>query len=157
MYDGTWQTRGWHSKNATFSIRNYMNGALLYYKHTCQKGKDVIVEGHLYILAPLNLQKDMPPVCHSKQPNRREWSLLFTGKMHGAVREEYPDAEIVFCGGHGGKAHKKYLEKGQVTQAEIERYEDKFQYQRCKCVIVDGVGASLRVLLQGHTQISPPF
>ena len=27
--DGTWQTRGWHSKNATFTIRNYINGALL--------------------------------------------------------------------------------------------------------------------------------
>ncbi len=26
--DGTWQTRGYHSKNATFSIRNYMTGAL---------------------------------------------------------------------------------------------------------------------------------
>ena len=26
--DGTWQTRGWHSKNATFTIR--VNGALLY-------------------------------------------------------------------------------------------------------------------------------
>ena len=24
--DGTWQTRGWHSKNATFTIRNYLNG-----------------------------------------------------------------------------------------------------------------------------------
>ena len=28
---GTWQTRGW--QNATFSIRNYFNGALLYYHH----------------------------------------------------------------------------------------------------------------------------
>ena len=28
--DGTWHTRGWHSKNATFTIRNY---ALLYYHH----------------------------------------------------------------------------------------------------------------------------
>ena len=27
--DGTWMTRGFHSKNATFSIRNYYNGALL--------------------------------------------------------------------------------------------------------------------------------
>ena len=26
--DGTWQTMGWHSKNATFTIR--VNGALLY-------------------------------------------------------------------------------------------------------------------------------
>ena len=31
--DGTWLTRGFHSKNATFSVRNYFNGALLlYYK-----------------------------------------------------------------------------------------------------------------------------
>ena len=37
--DGTWQTRGWHSKNATFTIRNYLNGALLYYHHLCQKGR----------------------------------------------------------------------------------------------------------------------
>ena len=34
--DGTW---GWHSKNATFTIRNYFNGALLYYHHICQKGR----------------------------------------------------------------------------------------------------------------------
>ena len=43
--DGTWQTRGWHSKNATFTIRN-LNGALLYYHHLCQKGS---VEGGLYL------------------------------------------------------------------------------------------------------------
>ena len=36
-------TRGWHSKNATFSIINYLNGALLYYKHLCQKGRDEII------------------------------------------------------------------------------------------------------------------
>ena len=36
--DGTWMTRGFHSQNATYSIRNYFTGALLYYKHICQKG-----------------------------------------------------------------------------------------------------------------------
>ena len=46
--DGTWMTRGFHSKNATFSIRNYMTGALLYYKHVCQKGCDKIIEEDLY-------------------------------------------------------------------------------------------------------------
>ena len=45
--DGTWQTRVWYSKNATFSIRNYLNGALLYYHHLCQKGSDDVVEGGL--------------------------------------------------------------------------------------------------------------
>ena len=42
--DGTWHTRGWHSKNATFTIRNYLNGALLYYQHLCQKGRDHVIE-----------------------------------------------------------------------------------------------------------------
>ena len=46
--DGTWMTRGHHSKNATFSIRNYYNGALLYRKHLCQKGRDDIIEEELY-------------------------------------------------------------------------------------------------------------
>ena len=27
VVDGTWQTRSWHSKNVTFIIRNYLNGA----------------------------------------------------------------------------------------------------------------------------------
>ena len=46
--DGTWQTRGWHSKNATFTIRNYLNGALLYYHNLCQKGRDDVIEEELY-------------------------------------------------------------------------------------------------------------
>ena len=42
--DGTWMTRGHHSKNATFSIQNYYNGALFYRKHLCQRGRDNIIE-----------------------------------------------------------------------------------------------------------------
>ena len=46
--DGVWMTRGFHSKNATFSVRYYVNGALLYYKHLCQYGRDSIIEEELY-------------------------------------------------------------------------------------------------------------
>ena len=46
--DGTWMTRGFHSKNATFSVRDYMTGALLYYKHLCQRGRDKVVDEELY-------------------------------------------------------------------------------------------------------------
>ena len=46
--DGTWMTRGFYSRNATFSIRNYFNGALLYRKHLCQSGRDKIVKEELY-------------------------------------------------------------------------------------------------------------
>ena len=38
--DGTWQ-------NATFTIRNYQNGALLYYHHLCQKGSDTVIQEDL--------------------------------------------------------------------------------------------------------------
>ena len=40
--DGTWHKRGFHSKNGTFTIRNYDTGALLYFTHLCQKGGDNI-------------------------------------------------------------------------------------------------------------------
>ena len=46
--NGTWQTRGWHGKNATFTIRNYLNGALLYYHHLCQMGSDKVIQEPLY-------------------------------------------------------------------------------------------------------------
>ena len=42
--DAVWLTCGHHSKNGTFSVRNYFNGALLYYKHLCQRGSDSIVQ-----------------------------------------------------------------------------------------------------------------
>ena len=43
--DAAWMTRGYHSKNGTFCVRNYYNEALLYYKHLCQRGRDNIGEG----------------------------------------------------------------------------------------------------------------
>ena len=46
--DGTWQTRGYHRKNATFTIRNYANGALLYFVHLCQRGEDNLIDEPLY-------------------------------------------------------------------------------------------------------------
>ena len=56
--DGTWQTRGLHSKNTTFTISNYPNGALLYYYHLC-KGAEMIyvINEELYTRAR---QKGMP-------------------------------------------------------------------------------------------------
>ena len=46
--DGAWLTRGHFSKNHTYTIRNYMTGALLYVVHVCMWGEDDLVEGELY-------------------------------------------------------------------------------------------------------------
>ena len=41
--------------DATITIRNYLNGALLYYHHLCQKGRDKIVEGDRYLNQPRDM------------------------------------------------------------------------------------------------------
>ncbi len=46
--DGAWLTRGFHSQNFSYQVRDYLTGALLYYQHLCQKGGDNICEGGLF-------------------------------------------------------------------------------------------------------------
>ena len=36
--DGAWLTRGHHSRNHTYSLRNFINNSLLYFKHFCMQG-----------------------------------------------------------------------------------------------------------------------
>ena len=68
--DGTWMTRGHHSKNATFSIQNYYNGALLYHKHLCQKGRDDSKKSSTR--GPPRVPKAMPHALRSKKARMRE-------------------------------------------------------------------------------------
>ena len=42
--DGVWQTRGHHSQNITFHIRDHVRNSVLYYLHLCQRGKDSMCE-----------------------------------------------------------------------------------------------------------------
>ena len=61
-----------------------------------------------------------------------------------AVREIFPKAEIMLCGGHAGRAHRKILEKRQrdklLPLKHVDKYKDDFpvicteEYQSCKCV-----------------------
>ena len=41
-------TRGYHSQNATYTLRNYQTGGLLYYKHFSQRGNDDITGEDLF-------------------------------------------------------------------------------------------------------------
>ena len=107
--DGTWQTRGWHSKNATFTIRNYFNGALLYY------GRDKIVEVCLY--PGTSKSAEDYAACVTFQRAKEEgmevaihWQDADSSSSM-AVREIFPKAEIMLCGGHAGRAHRKTSER----------------------------------------------
>ena len=43
--DGAWMTRGHHSQNFTFHVRDYMRNSVLYYIHFCQRGKKPLYAG----------------------------------------------------------------------------------------------------------------
>ena len=137
--DGTWQTRGWHSKNATFTIRN---GALLYYHHLCQKSRDKIVEGDLYLGTSKSAKGYAARITFQRAKEEGmdvaiHWQDADSSSTK-AVREIFPKAEIMLCGGHAGRPHRKILEKRQ--------YKDDFplickeEYQSCKCVVYHSSG-----------------
>uniref|UniRef100_A0A1X7ST43 Uncharacterized protein n=1 Tax=Amphimedon queenslandica TaxID=400682 RepID=A0A1X7ST43_AMPQE len=46
--DAAWLTRGYHSQNATYTLRNYQISGLLYYKHFSQRDKDDITREELF-------------------------------------------------------------------------------------------------------------
>ena len=131
--DGTWQTRGWHSKNATFTIRIYLNGALLYY-HLCQKGMDEVIEEELYrgtskssegFVARVTFQKAKEEGMHVAV----HWQDAVSSSAK-SVRAVFPDAEVMICGDHAGRAHRKILELRQkikkASQQMLDRYKSSY-------------------------------
>uniref|UniRef100_A0A1X7VGI1 Uncharacterized protein n=1 Tax=Amphimedon queenslandica TaxID=400682 RepID=A0A1X7VGI1_AMPQE len=43
--DAAWLTRGYHSQDSTYTLRNYQTGGPLYYKNFSQRGKDDLMKG----------------------------------------------------------------------------------------------------------------
>ena len=142
--DATWQTRGWHSKNASFSMRNYLNGALLYYQHLCQKGRGGSSE-ELYKGTSKSAEGYAARVtCKRAKEEGMQIAVHWQdadSSSAKAVTEVFPDAEIMLCGGHAGRAHKKILESWQKRERfpqynMINKYGDDFPAVReliCKC------------------------
>ena len=142
--DGTWQRRGWQSKNATFTIRNYLNGALLYYHHLCQKGSDKVIEEELYKGTSKSAEGYAARVTFQR-PKRRGMQVAVhwqdaDSSSAKAVSEVFPDAEIMICGGHAGRANRRSLELRQkikkVPKKMLQKYRDTFPAMgklRCKC------------------------
>ena len=74
--DGMWQTRGWHN---AFSVHNYLNGALLYYKHLYQKGRDRVIQDKLYMGTSKSAEGFAARFTFTRA--RRVCKLLSPGKM----------------------------------------------------------------------------
>ena len=132
--DGTWMTRGFHSANFTFSIRNYFNGALLYRKHLCQRGRDDVVQEDLYQGTSKGAEGYAARLMFSKAKEEGmnvaiQWQDADSSSSK-AVTDHFPDAEIMICGGHAGRAHKKQLEKlskmKRFTENLITKHKAEF-------------------------------
>ena len=129
--DGMWMTSGVYSKNATFSIRNYFNGALLYRKHLCL---DKIVKEELYQGISKGTEGNAARLIFKKT---KEEGMDITVQWQDAdssssnvVKEFFPDAKVMICGGHAGRAHKKQLEKlskiKQFSPTLVSMYRERF-------------------------------
>ena len=117
--DGTWHIRGYHSKNATFSIRNYSTGALLYYKHICQRGRDNLIDEELYKGTSKSAEG-----YSAKQEGLNiaiHWQDADSSSSK-SVLEISPGANVMICGGHAGRAHLKQLQ----SLAKKKNFSDKF-------------------------------
>ena len=118
--DGTWMTRGFHSKNATFSIRNYYNGALLYRKHLCQKGKDSLIKEELYQGSSKGAEgygasQTFKQAKDDGMNIAVQWQDADSSSSK-AVTDHFPNAEVMICAGHTARAHKKRLESLAVKK-----------------------------------------
>ena len=93
-----------HFKNGTFSVRNYFNGVLLYYKHLCQRGRDSVVKGELYkgtsksmegfaarVVMKLAREEGMKIAVHWQDSD---------SSSAKPVAEWFPECKIMICGGH---------------------------------------------------------
>ena len=143
--DAAWMTRGQHSKNGTFSVRNYYNGALLYYKHLCQRGRDNIVKGELYKGTSKSMEGfAAQEVMHQAREEGMKLAVHWQDSDLSSakpVAECFPECKIMFCGGHAGKNHLKALEKySKMKEPSIDfirKHKDRFPLisgVRCHCV-----------------------
>lgn len=109
--DGTWMTRGFHSKNFTFSVRNYFNGALLYYRHLCQQGRDSVIKEELY-QGTAKGAEGYTANCTFSEAKKEGMNIEVhwqdaDSSSSNAVTEHFLKAKVMICGGHAGRARKK--------------------------------------------------
>ena len=82
-----------------------MNGAVLYYKHICQRGKDEVVKGDLY----KGTSKAAKIEVHFEDGDSS--SPL-------SLRQYYPKTKLMLCAGHAARSHEKQLANTQAFQRQ---------------------------------------
>ena len=102
-----------------------------YRKHLCQKSRDDIIEEELYQGTSEGAEGYTAHLTFKKAKDEGmniavQWQDADSSSK--AVIDHFPNANVMICGGHAGRAHKKQLEKLQkmksFTVDLIRKYED---------------------------------
>ena len=117
--DGVWLTRGCHSQNATFTLRNHVTGALLYYEHMCQRGDDTVTEEQLFEGTSKAAEGH-----GADNAFRKAYEEGMNIDIHwqdgdstsaNALHKHFNDAKVFLCSGHVAKNHEKRLNNHYST------------------------------------------
>lgn len=147
--DGAWLTRGHHSKNFTFHVKNFITQSLLYYMHLCQKGNDDICEEQLYQGTSKSSEGYAAEKCFKAAADdgmnvEVNWQDGDSSSANGFYKayNDRSKSKVMLCGGHVTRAHGKQLEvlAGQKTLSAAYISKHKVKYPNIKkvsCVCKD--------------------
>ena len=106
---GVWMTHGWHLKKATFSVQNYFTGALFDCTH-CGRGKAIMEDLYQGTSKGAGGCAKLSWKPEEGINVKIHWQDADASSTEG-VAELFPDARVMICGGHAGRAHMKQLQK----------------------------------------------
>ena len=117
--DGVCLTRGCHSQNATFTLRNHVTGALLYYEHMCQRGDDTVTEEQLFKGTSKAAEEHRADNAFRKAYEEGmnidiHWQDSDSTSAN-ALHKHFNDAKVFLCSGHVAKNHEKRLNSHYST------------------------------------------
>ena len=143
--DGAWMTRGFHSQNFTFHVRNYIRKSVLYYLHLCQRGKDNVCDEPLYQGTSKSCEGAAASVVFRQM--RDEGMFVVTHWQDAdstsarEVANYFGSGKTMLCGGHYTRAHYNHLKKikqqksfGPGEQSVHGRTFPGVLEKKCKCV-----------------------
>ena len=143
--DGVWLTRGSHSRNASYTVRNYITGALLYYTHMCQSGKDTVTSEPVF--KGTSKSAEGIGASESFKKAHGEGMIIESHWQDGdstsanALRQYYPDVYVFYCCGHIAKAHAKrlaLLHRDKKFHSDAIKKNPNFEKLQCMCLTKSG-------------------
>ena len=149
--DGAWLTRGHFSQNFTLHVRNYLNGAILFYRHLCQRGKDDVCPEPLYEGTSKFAEGHTANLAFEQASGEGmnvevNWQDADSTSAK-AVRQHFPEAQSMLCGGHSANSHYNRLKSIQAKKTfskdEIKKHDQEYPQMEslsCHCTSKHKVG-----------------